>query len=129
MNKALESARKQHRKAIESMYEHICTVFEYQKVKDPVTKLTKSEEVPVLKEQSCKLSYSTVKNATETEKASALQQVVKLFIAPEIVIKEGSKLVVTDTRTNKTQSYKNSGVPAIFSSHQEIVLELFKGWA
>lgn len=129
MNKALESARKQHRKAIELLYEHTCTVIEYKKVKDPITKTTNSKEVIVLEDQPCKISYSTVKSATETENATMLQQVVKLFIAPEIVIKEGSKLVVIDKNNNKTESYKNSGVPAIFSSHQEIVLELFKGWA
>lgn len=130
MNNAILQAREQHRKAIEILYEHTCTVIEYQKkVKDPITKITSSKEVIVLEDKPCKLSYSTIKNATETENASVLQQVVKLFIAPEIFIKEGSKLVITDTRTNKTQSYKNSGVPAVFFSHQEIVLELFKGWA
>jgi hypothetical protein len=129
MNNAILQARKQHRKAIESLYEHTCTVIEYKGVKDEVSKQTKMKEVIELEGQPCKLSYSTIKNATETENASVLQQVVKLFIAPEIVIKEGSKLVVTDTRTNKTQSYKNSGVPAVFFSHQEIVLELFRGWA
>jgi uncharacterized protein len=127
MNKALEMARKQQRKAIESMYEHTCTVIEYQKIKDPVKKTTGSKEVIVLEDKPCKLSYSTVKSVTQTENASALQQVVKLFIAPEIVIKEGSKLSIT--KDNITKDYKNSGVPAIFPSHQEIVLELFKGWA
>jgi len=127
MNNAILQARKQHRKAIESKYEHICTVIEYQKVKDLVTKITSSKEVIVLEDKPCKLSYSTVKSATETENASALQQVVKLFIAPEIVIKEGSKLSIT--KDNRTTEYKNSGIPAVFTSHQEIVLELFKGWA
>ena len=33
------------------------------------------------------------------------------------------------TQNGETTEYKNSGKPAIYSSHQEIILELFDGWA
>jgi len=121
------NARNQARKAIELLYEHTCTVIEYQKVKDAVTKVTSSKEVGILENQPCKLSYSTIKGTNQTESAGVIVQVIKLFIAPEVIIKPGSKIIVT--HNGITESYKNSGVPAVFSSHQEIILELFERWS
>ena len=129
MNKALEIARKQHRKAIESMYESTCTIQEYQRIKDLVTKQTNKQVVTVLEDQDCNISYQNVKNANSTDSATIITQVIKLIIAPEVIIKPGSKLIITDKRNNNVSEYKNSGVPAVYSSHQEIVLELFKVWA
>ena len=44
MNIAILQARKAHRKAIESQYEHICTIKEFKSVKDPVTKVTSKKD-------------------------------------------------------------------------------------
>lgn len=59
--------------------------------------------------------------------ASALVQVTEIFLAPEIVVKPGSKLTIT--QNGITTDYKSSGIPATYSTHQEIVVEIFKGWA
>ncbi len=123
----IAKARLQARKALEQLYEHNCTVIEYVKVKDPITKQTGMKEMPVLENQPCKLSFSTSKTTNQTESANQVIQVIKLFITPEITIKEGSKIVIT--HNGKISEYKNSGVPSIFPTHQEIVLELFKGWS
>ena len=55
------------------------------------------------------------------------KQTIKLYIYPDINIKNGSKIIVT--QNGKKQEYKNSGEPARYETHQEIMLELFKGWA
>lgn len=123
----INKARAKARKAIEMLYEHTCTVVEYGKTKDPVTKQTKFIEKIVLENQSCKLSFSTVKASEQTESSNQVQQIIKLFVAPEVEIKEGSKIVVT--HNGKASEYKNSGAPSVFPTHQEIVLELFRGWA
>lgn len=123
----ISKAREQARKAIESLYEHTCTVIEYDKKKDPITKITSNKEVIVLENQPCKLSFSSVSASKQTEVANQVSQVIKLFIAPEIVIKEGSKLIIN--HTGRLSEYKNSGTPSIFPTHQEIVLELFRGWS
>lgn len=120
---AINQARLQARRAMELLYEHTCTVIEYRKVKNPVTKITEMKEIAVLENQPCKLSFSTIKSSEQTESANQVNQVIKLFIAPEVEIKEGSKLVIT--HNGKVSEYKNSGVPSIFPTHQEIVLELF----
>jgi len=115
------------RKAIESLYVGTCTISEYQEVRDPVTKITKHEPVDVLTDQPCKLSFQKVSSTNQTEAAAMVTQTVKLFIAPEIVIKPGSKITVT--QHGVTTEYENSGEPALYSSHQEVILELFKGWS
>ncbi|MEA4831575.1 hypothetical protein SDC9_187086 [bioreactor metagenome] len=114
------------RKAIESQYQDTCDIVEY-KSYTKANKSTAKEEVTVLQNQPCKLSYSTLKSNTETISAEMVSQIVKLFIAPEIIVKPGSKLIVL--HQSRTLEFKNSGKPGVFSSHQEIILELFDGWA
>jgi hypothetical protein len=118
---------KQARKAIESLYDSTCTVIEYPQLKDPVTKKTANQEVTVHQDKACRLSYSGNKSTDQTESANSLTQVIKVFIAPELDVKAGSKFVITGR--GQSVEYKNSGVPAVYDTHQEIVLELFKGWA
>jgi hypothetical protein len=123
----IQEVIKQARKSTESLYDSTCTVIEYRSEKDQITKKTASKEVVVFQDKPCKLSYSSNKNANQTETANAISQVIKVFIAPELDIIPGSKLVITNK--GRTTEYKNSGVPAVFNTHQEITLELFKGWA
>lgn len=118
---------KQSRKAIESLYDSTCTVIEYWQEKDPVTKKMGNKEVTVFQDKACRLSYSSNKKSDQTEVANAVTRVIKVFIAPELDIKAGSKIVIASR--GKTTEYKNSGIPAVYDTHQEIVLELFKGWA
>lgn len=114
------------RKAVESLYDGICTVIEYQEFKKE-NKSTGHKEVVVLEKQPCRLSFSTITDTSTSDTASHLVQTVKVFLAPELAIKAGSKLDIT--QNGVTTSYKSSGVPAVYQTHQEIVLELFKGWA
>lgn len=115
------------RKAIESLYDGTCTITEHRKIKK-ANKSTGFEDVMVLENQPCRLSYKTITNTNSTESgASTLSQIIKLFLAPEIEVTPGSK--VTVTQKGVTTDYKSSGKPAIYSTHQEIVLELFDGWA
>ncbi|HCU2820327.1 TPA: hypothetical protein OUM20_002330 [Clostridioides difficile] len=107
------------RKAIEMLYRDKCTIVEYQSIKDSVTKRTNNKEVIVLENQPCKLSYKNITSATDG-KVSRLEQTIKLFISPDVEIKAGSKLIIND------KEYVRSGESAIYSNHQEIILELFK---
>lgn len=115
------------RKAIEAMYDGTCTITEHQKYKKD-NKSTGFKEVVVLKDQPCRLSFKTIQQTNPNENgASAMVQVTKLFLAPEIQVKAGSK--VTVTQKGVTTEYKNSGLPAVYTTHQEIILELFDRWA
>jgi hypothetical protein len=115
------------RKAIESLYTGTCTVTEYQENKDPITKITKHLPVDVLINQPCKLSFKNIFSVNESDTAATVKQSSKLFIAPEIKIKSGSKITVK--QNDITTEYAKSGKPAVYSTHQEIMLELFKGWS
>lgn len=125
---ALNAARAAARQAIESIYyEGSCTIVEYQEITDEITKITREEEVAVIENQPCKLSFEKINAAVQTETAAAISQGVKLFIAPEIKVKSGSKIIVN--WCGETHEYSCSGEPAIYPTHQEIQLELFRGWA
>ncbi|WP_270943108.1 hypothetical protein [Romboutsia lituseburensis] len=122
LNEALKKAKKH----LESLYTGTCTIYEYEPVKDPDTKRTISKEVVVIENQPCRVSYKNIQTSGEGN-MSKLSQIIKLFLSSDVCIKPGSKIVVT--QNNTTTEYKNTGEPAIYSNHQEIVLELFKGWA
>ena len=124
---AVQAAQAAARKAQESMYFGVMTVTEHKKVKDDRSKLTAEKDVVVLENQPCRLSFETLKSAQQTEAATSITQIIKLFLNPEITVKPGSKLTVT--QDGVTADYKCSGVPAIYPTHQEIVLELFERWA
>lgn len=123
----LTAAQKAARKAIESTYSGVCTILERRDVRDEKTKVTrKNEEVPVIENQPCKLSFEKLNAVVQTETAAAMAQGTKLFIAPEITIKPGSKIIVE--QNGVTTEYSASGEPAVYFSHSEYILELFKGW-
>ena len=124
----LTAAQKAARKAIESTYSGVCTILERRDVRDEKTKITrKNEEVPVVENQPCKLSFEKLNAVVQTDTAAMLTLGSKLFIAPEIKIKPGSKIIVEQNGT--TTEYSASGEPAVYFSHSEYMLELFKGWA
>ena len=127
MVKAIETARKAARKALESTYEGVATVVEYKKVMNEETKLIELGEVVVLEEQPCKLSFSKLEATKQNNSSASVTQVTKLFISPDITINPGSKITVT--QTGITTDYTCSGVPAVYPTHQEIVLELFERWS
>lgn len=114
------------RKAIESMYKDTCSIFEQQKIKNPVTHVIEFKEVEVYTDVKCRLSFSTIQSTSKGDVPSIVQ-ITKLFIAPEVDIKPGSKIKVT--HEGITTDFTRSGVPAIYSTHQEVVLELFKEYA
>lgn len=127
MVEAIQAAQKAARKAIETTYFGVLTVTEHQKVKDEVTKLTGYKDIVVIDNQPCKLSFESLKTAIQSESAATVAQTTKLFVSPDIEIKAGSKLTVT--QAGVTTDYTCSGVPAVYPTHQEIILDLFKDWA
>ena len=77
--------------------------------------------------QPCKLSFETVKAAQTDDIAPVVAQSVKVFLSPELIIKPGSKLIIT--QNGITTDYMASGQPARYQTHQELGLVLFRGWA
>lgn len=91
-----------------------------------VEQIPDGEVQTVLEDQPCKLSFETL-TSSNGDPVATVSQSVKLFISPDVVIKAGSKIIVT--QHGRTTEYSNSGVPAVYPTHQEIMLTLFNGWA
>ena len=101
-----------------------CTIYEYQAITDPDTYQTTHELVPLFEDEPCRLSYQKEQATDITNGAAIISQSITLFIRPDIVIKEGS--VIDITQHGVTTRYKGSGKPAIYTNHQEIVLKLYE---
>lgn len=117
------------RKALERLWKDRCSVFVRKKVTDPTTKLTDFVETPLLQDQPCKLSFETL-TSSSGDPVAAITQTVKLFLSPDVEIPAGCKIVVT--RFNDLErkfTYSKSGEAGVFANHQEILLELFRGYA
>lgn len=119
---AIETARRVARQALESTYCDKCSINE--KVKNKVEGVTSFSDQIVISEQPCKISFESIPTANESDTVAPIQQSVKLFIAPELDIKPGSRIDIT--HLGVTTFYKRSGKPAVYHTHQEVVLELWK---
>ncbi|MGN9164961.1 ABC transporter ATP-binding protein [Tissierellaceae bacterium HCP3S3_D8] len=119
----MKQAFKMHRKAIESLYKGTCDIYEYRKYTDPETEetITELDPEPVYKNIPCKLSKKTITTSNQTEIANTIQYSPVLFIAPEIKVKPGSKIIVT--QHSVTREFEQSGEPFVYTNHQEIVLQ------
>ena len=117
-----------YRKSLERFYTDTCSIYESGIRKDPKTGITKpTDDILLVENQQCRISFKNLSPAVQTDGPSKLSQEIKLFIAPELLIKEGSKIVII--RNGRTTEYKNSGTPAIYGTHQEIILTLVKEYA
>lgn len=115
------------RKAVELLYKGLCTVKVWQEVEDPITHATGHKEVTLFTDQKCKLSYEKQTSTTPAGGPALIAQTTKLFIAPELDIPAGSKIIVT--QHGKTVEFARSGEPAVYTDHQEIMLEAFERYA
>jgi len=113
------------RRAIESLYDSTCNIYEYGRFKneDGITQTGLNPD-PIVTNQPCRLSFESIKPTNQTETVAKIAQSIKLFIAPELEIKPNSVIVVN--RLGKTTKYSFSSVPAVYSSHQEISLNLYE---
>lgn len=109
-----------------------CTIYEYQNITDPETYQTKQELATTVVDEPCRLSQNYVSHTPDDlvrvkNGVPSVNQLIVLFIRPDLIIKEGS--VIEVTQHGRTNKYKRSSIPAVYTNHQEIVLELYKDYA
>lgn len=122
MVKELEKAKK----AIQSLWTGVCNIFGFKDVEDTYG-ATSHAEVTLFENLPCRLSFKNISQTNQTESFAVSSQVVKLFIAPDVYVPPGS--VIEVTQNGITRKYKHSGISAVYTNHQEIVLEAYKGSA
>lgn len=101
------------------------TISEYQEITDPETHQTKWELTPVVTDEPCRLSYTTSSLTAIINGAREVDQVITLFISPDINITAGS--VIEITQRGRTNKFKRSSEPRVYTDHQEVILEYDSG--
>ena len=108
-----------------------CDVYVRESTVDAETGRTGFSERKIYADVPCRVSYrisfETVGAVRDVgDAATAAGQAVKLFLAPEISIPAGSKIVVR--RLGAELVFFRSGIPAVFEGHQEVRVERFQKW-
>lgn len=114
------------RNAVERLYDRLCTISENKPYKKE-NGATGQRWEAVAENVPCRISFGKIANADIGEKATAVTQVIKLLLSPEIVVKPGSRVKVI--KDSWVDYFEAAGVPAIYDSHQEVMLVLSKRWA
>lgn len=119
---------KKYASVIKGLWQGKCTVtVRNNDTTDETTGRAVVSEVDTCTNEPCRISFDTVKATQQENNAATIAQSIMLFIDREVVVPPGSKITVT--QNGITNEYEQSGKPAVYSTHQEIPLELFKGWA
>lgn len=116
--------------ALRQLWTGRCTISELIELEDPVTHITATTPKVVAEDEPCRVSYPNAQNVTSarlTDTASTLNMSVNLILRPDIKIKEGSRITVT--QNGSTIEYRSTGTPKVFTAHQEIIMDLVKEYA
>lgn len=114
-----------HRKAIEKLYDSICDIIVLQEIIDE-NGVTDFKDVTLYEKQPCRISQQSVTKTANNHMVSEVDKVINLYIAPELDIPAGSKILVT--YNNRTTEYKSSSLPALYDTYQKIQLEYVGRW-
>jgi len=119
---------RKHRRVIERMYEDTITISRLVDFgKDPVSREPIEGHQQICADQPCKLSQTVLARNVQTEAQNDIRYNAKLFIAPELELKQGDLIAITRKATGREEKYV-AGQPFVYSSHQEIDLTA-KEWA
>ena len=110
------------RNAIEKLYDGVVTIYAWTKTTDSTTHITSETKTTLVSDQPCRLSFSSVVASINQDGVPISTQTTKLFLSPDISVPDGSELVVT--QNGVTNTYERSGKPAVYPTHQEIVVNI-----
>lgn len=116
----MRAAYRAHRRAIEQLYEDRASISRYMEYDDPISKETKFGLVPIYENQPCHISQRALAANTQTDTVNQIAYENKLFISPELEIRQGD--IVEVTRGSVTRKY-TAGEPFLYPTHQEVSLQ------
>ena len=106
--------------AIQSLWKDTCTVLIKQSYK--AAGRTKYRDTKLYEDIPCRLSYSGAVVASEGSEVTQVTQIITLFLAPDVVIPAGAKIVVT--HGGQTITYKQSSETRVHTNHLEVTLDI-----
>ncbi|AVF27079.1 ABC transporter ATP-binding protein [Paenibacillus larvae] len=113
-----------HRKTIEKMYEDQATISGFREVTKP-NGSTNLAPVVVYENQPCRISQRALGANTQTDAENKISYETKLFISPDLHIKQGD---VVKVRRGTGEKEYTAGEPFLYPTHQEVSLQR-KGYA
>lgn len=109
-----------HRRTIERLYEDRATVYRHSEYVDPVTRETKLTLMPVYEDQPCRISQRALGTNQQADTVNQIAYETKLFIAPDVEIRQGDVVEITREGTKRTYT---AGEPFLYPTHQEVSLQ------
>lgn len=113
--------------AIKSLWMDRCTVKVKANEKKSGSAFTEQTENVLFSDVPCRLSYKSITVTDEQSRAARTKQATVLILDRSLKIPPGSEIEVT--HEGVTAVYQCSGVPAPYSVHQEVPIELKGTWA
>lgn len=114
------------------LWKDTCTIQTAVKVKQ-LNKAIGHVWTNLVTDEPCKLSFfnNVQQNnvASGTVAAAPVIQQAKLFIRSDLEVPPGSRIKVITHENKKTLFYKCSSKAALFTNHQEILMEVDQEWA
>ncbi len=114
-----------YRKALEVNFDHLCRVVEKVKVKNDNGSIG-FKSIEIMKDIPCKVSYKTSGVTSEVGLLSSTEQLIKLFMSPDVNISSNSRLFIRHEESELEKEYFKSSEAKVYGSHQEIELKLVK---
>lgn len=93
----------------------------------PGTRITRQTLTTLYSDQPCRLVVESAPAVSDAGKAPQISFTATLLCSPDLLISPGSTITVT--QDGRTYRFKASGMPEIYTTHQEISLETDEEWA
>ena len=108
-------------KALERLYDGVCNVIDQREIIDE-DGVSNFEDAVIAENIPCRVSIGSNPIAVQNEDRATTNQTITLFCAPDVPLKKGSQIEVT--QYGITSRYKCAGVPAVYDVFQSVEMEL-----
>ncbi|MBR6314477.1 MAG: hypothetical protein IKR49_07595 [Clostridia bacterium] len=116
---------KEYAAALRSLWCDRCTVTIKRKTETPGGRTVQTNET-LFANVPCRLSFKSIEVTEESSSAACTVQATVLLLDRQYSVPAGS--IITVQHEGMTGEYERSGIPAVYSVHQEIPLKLRKEW-
>ena len=117
---------KEYAAALRSLWCDRCTVSVMRNSKRTGSSFTQQTPTVLFADQPCRMSHKNVTIVAEADAAALKIQQTVLILDKALDIPAGSRITVT--HEGVTRHYERSGVPAVYSVHQEVPIALREDW-